>query len=275
VDRLTLRSALLGGAVVAALLPLIWTLLASLRVLPVDSASSLAWTVAPTLSTYANEIGVAEPRFSQELLTTTGLATAATVAGVSAAFLCAYGVARSRWRGRELLVQGFLIVGSLPVISYAVPLAEIVRRLGLEDNVVGVALAQAAVYAPLAVYVLYGYVRDLPAELEDAARLDGATTTDVVARIALPLCAPGIAATALVVFALNWNSFLLPLTLAAERVKTIPVAMSDFFTFERELEWPTAAAALIASLLPLVALLLVANHVLDRFRLRAAGQFED
>ena len=66
---------------------------------------------------------------------------------------------------------------------------------------------------------------------------------------------------------LSWNQFLVPLVLTTSQVKTIPVAMSDFFTFERELEWPTAAAALMVSLLPLAALVAVAHRALQRFTL--------
>ncbi len=86
----------------------------------------------------------------------------------------------------------------------------------------------------------------------------------------MPLTAPGLAATARVLFVLNWNSFLLPLIVASERVKTVPVAMSDFFTFERELDWHTAAAALIASLAPLGVLVAIAHQVLERFRFSVA-----
>ena len=97
--------------------------------------------------------------------------------------------------------------------------------------------------------------------------LEGAGLLNVIARVVLPMAGPGLAATALVLFVLNWNSFLLPLIVTSEHVKTIPVAMSDFLTFERELDWHTAAAALTASLAPLAVLVAIAHQVLERFRL--------
>src|SRR5207244_4192045 len=104
------------------------------------------------------------------------------------------------------------------------------------------------------------------------AMLEGASLWQVLAWVVLPQARPGLAATGLVLFVLSWNQFLVPLVLTTSRVKTIPVAMSDFFTFERELEWPTAAAALIVSLLPLAVLVTAAHRTLERFALRPAEE---
>ena len=89
----------------------------------------------------------------------------------------------------------------------------------------------------------------------------------MIGQIVVPLAAPSIVATAIIVFVLDWNLLLVPLVLTAGEIKTIPLAMIDFFTFERELEWPTAAAALIISLAPVAVLVMVFHRVLDRFAL--------
>ena len=78
--------------------------------------------------------------------------------------------------------------------------------------------------------------------------------------------APGLAATAIIVFILQWNTFVAPLVLTNGAVKTLPLLMSDFFTFERELEWPTAAAALMVAVTPLLMLVALAQHTLTAFR---------
>jgi len=261
-----LRAAVLGLAVLACLLPLAWTALASLRVVPDNTQSPPTWT-PPLLDNYTGEIGIAEPTFAQELSTSAALSLAATVLTVALSFLAAYGLARSRFSGRRLVLQGSLILASLPVMAYIIPLSETMRRAHLEDTFIGLLLAQTAVLAPLAVYVLHGYLAQLSTELEEAATLEGASAWQVLVAVVLPVAAPGVAATALILFVLSWNQFLVPLVLTTSQVKTIPVAMSDFFTFERELEWPTAAAALMVSLLPLAALVAVAYRVLQRFTL--------
>ena len=268
-----LRALLLSGAVGVFMLPLVWTVLASFRVTPDDTAWPPTWT-SPTLAKYTEEIGVAEPTFTQELTTSIGLSLTATLLTITVSFLAAYSLARSRFRGKQLLVQSCLILASLPVMAYIVPLSDTARRLRLEDTFIGVMLVQTAVNAPLAVYILYGYLTQVSLDLEEAARLDGATALQTLWGVVLPMATSELAATAIIVFVLNWNLFLVPLVLTTSRIKTIPVAMSDFFTFERELEWPTAAAALVVSLLPLVALVALAHRLLERFSLRGSGSQE-
>jgi uncharacterized membrane protein/ABC-type glycerol-3-phosphate transport system permease component len=216
----------------------------------------LVWP--PSLEHYA-EIGVAEPTYRQELLTSLLLSCLATVLTSAIALLAAYGLARSQAPSRRIVIQGFLLLASLPVMGYVIPLNETMHRLRLTDSFAGVTLAGTAVYLPLAIYILYGYLVGMARDVEEAAYLDDATTWHVLWSIVLPIVSPAILATACILFVLNWNLFLIPLVLTVSRVKTIPVAMSDFFTFERELEWPTAAAALIGSLLPLAAFVALAH----------------
>jgi len=267
--RRVVRAAVLGLALLACLLPLAWTALASFRVVPDNNQTPPSWT-PPMLDNYTGEIGVAEPTFAQELLTSTALSLATTLLTLALSFLAAYSLARSRFRGRRLLLQGSLVLASLPVMAYIIPLSESMRRARLDDTFIGLLLAQTAVLAPLAVYVLHGFLAQLPLEMEEAATLEGASLRQVLASVVLPRAAPGLAATGLILFVLSWNQFLVPLVLTTSQVKTIPVAMSDFFTFERELEWPTAAAALIVSLLPLAALVALAHRALAVFTLAPA-----
>jgi multiple sugar transport system permease protein len=264
--RARARTLFLAAVTLILLVPLLWTLLASFGVTPDNGASPPQWSLPPSLAHYA-EVGVAEPTYLQELLTSLLLAILATLLTSVVAFLAAYSLARARFAGRRLLIQSFLILASLPVMAYVIPLNDTMQRLHLTDTFVGIALAGTAVYVPLAVYILTGYLGQLARDVEDAAYLDGATPLHMLWSIVLPIVAPGVIATACIVFVLNWNLFLIPLVLTLSRIKTIPVAMSDFFTFERELEWPTAAAALIVSLLPLVLFVTLAHRALEQFSL--------
>jgi multiple sugar transport system permease protein len=87
--------------------------------------------------------------------------------------------------------------------------------------------------------------------------------------VVLPFVGSAVIATAIVVYVLDWNLLLVPLVLTSGEIKTVPVAMSDFFTFERELDWPAAAAALVVSLAPLAALVALFQGVLQKFALEA------
>jgi ABC-type glycerol-3-phosphate transport system permease component len=261
------RALVLGGALIIFCLPLLWTILASFNILPNDATSPPHWNIHWTSLNYTEEIGVAEPTFVQELATSTGLSLAATLLTLTIAVPAAYALARSDSLRAHPWVQGCLVLASLPVMAYIVPLSDLIGRMRLDDHFAGLVLAQTAVYSPLAVYVLYGYVKQLSSELEDSAHLDGATLWQTFTRIVLPLTLSGIAATGIIIFVLDWNQLLIPLVLTAGGVKVLPVAMSDFFTFERELDWPTAAAALTVSLIPLFVFIGLAHRALEEFTL--------
>ena len=101
----------------------------------------------------------------------------------------------------------------------------------------------------------------------EAARLEGASLAKLLGSIVLPAAAPIVAATAIVLFVLDWNMLLIPLVLTGIDVRTLPVILTDFFTLEREVEWPTAAAALTISLVPLLILVGLFHRLLERFSL--------
>jgi raffinose/stachyose/melibiose transport system permease protein len=168
-------------------------------------------------------------------------------------------------------VQSFLVLVSLPIMAFILPLAATMSLFGLADSLGGLVLAQTALYAPLAAYVLVGYLAREQGQLEDAARIDGAGPLRILWSVVLPLAAPGIAATAVVLFVLNWNVVLVPLVLTLKHIRTLMVAMIDFFTFERELEWPTAAAALVVTLAPLLVFVGLAHRALEQFTLAGAA----
>lgn len=268
--RATLRAVLLCLATLVFVLPLTWTLLAALG-LEADNGRTPPSFVGRLSFDHFLEVGVAEPSFIEELLTSGVAAVCATLLATSVSFLFAYGLAKSRFRGRRVLIQCFLVLAVLPALAYAIPLSDLMRRALLSDSLAGLVLTEAAVTAPLAIYVLYGALVQLPAECEEAAVLDGSGLVRILGRVVLPLVAPSVAATAIVLFVLDWNLLLVPLVLTSGELKTVPVAMTDFFTFERELDWPTAAAALIISLAPVAVVVGAFHRVLGLFTLGAAG----
>jgi len=270
--RFPIRAIFLAMVLVLCLLPLAWVLLASLGVLPLDSVSPPTWSLPPSLGNYL-EVGVAEPGFVGELATSGALAIVTTLLATGIAFLAAYALARSRFRGRRLLVQCCLILASLPVISYLIPLRNTLDVLRLSETFIGTALSETALFAPLAAYILFGYLNAMSQELEESARLDGASIVQILREVVLPTSLASVAATAIIIFVLSWNQVLIPLVLAT-RVRTVPVAMIDFFTFERELDWPTAAAALLSSLVPIAVFVAIAHRPLEQFSLGVSQQTE-
>jgi multiple sugar transport system permease protein len=260
------RSAFLALALLIALVPLVWTALAAIGIEPNNNTSPPSWVVSPTVDHLA-EVSVVEPAFWQELATSMAVSAAAALLAAAISFLAAYGLARSGGRAARRLSPGLLVLASLPVMAYVLPLSDMLRRSGLLDTLPGVTLAEAAATAPLAVYVFYAYLVSASREHEEAARLEGAGLYRLIRNVVLPGAAPIVAATVIVLFVLDWNQLLIPLVVTGINVRTLPVVLTDFFTLERELDWPTAAAALTISLVPLLLLVGLFHRLLERFSL--------
>jgi len=259
------RSVLILVVLAVLLAPVAWTALAAFGLVPDTTAHPPRWP-SPTVATFG-EIGVAEPGFGTELLTSSMVAAAATMLSIAVALPAAFAAARSGQGTRSRVGPALLTLASIPVIAYVAALDQLWRVARLEDTAAGVVLAEAAVTAPLATFVLIGAIGERTRDLEEAAELDGAGAVTRLCLIVLPSTWSTLGALAVVVFAIDWNMLLVPLVLTAGHVPIITVALSDFFTFERELDWPTAAAALVVSLLPLVVLVGVLHRVLAQFRL--------
>jgi ABC-type glycerol-3-phosphate transport system permease component len=261
-----IRAVVLGGALVVVLLPLLWTALAAVGIEPNNNTSPPSWVVAPSLDHLA-EVSVVEPTFWQELATSIGVSAGAAILATALSFLAGYGIARSMSPALRRLSPALLVLASLPAMAYVLPLSDLLRRAGLLDSLPGLTLAEAAATAPLAVYVLSAHLAGISRETEEAARIEGAGLARLLRSVVLPAAAPIVAATAIVLFVLDWNMLLIPLVLTGIDVRTLPVILTDFFTLEREVEWPTAAAALTASLVPLLIVVGLLHRLLERFSL--------
>ncbi|MBF2735525.1 MAG: carbohydrate ABC transporter permease [Betaproteobacteria bacterium AqS2] len=120
----------------------------------------------------------------------------------------AYAAARLRFRGQQVLTQSILLIYMIPAIVLVIPLYAVFSQLGLRNSLYGLLVVYPATTIPVALYMLQGYFRGLPAELEEAGLLDGLRRPGVIAKITLPLSLPALAAVGLYVFMIAWNEFL-------------------------------------------------------------------
>jgi ABC-type glycerol-3-phosphate transport system permease component len=185
------------------------------------------------------------------------VAGATTVFCVIFGSLCAYALARLRFRGKTLLLGVILAVSMFPQIAIVSPLFLLLRSIRLIDTYPGLVLPYLTFAMPLTVWLLVGYFRQLPAELEEAAMVDGASRLTAFREVIIPLALPGLAATAILTFVYSWNEFLFALsfTLGPER-QTVPVAIA-LFRGQYQVPWGQVLAAAIVATLP-VALLVLA-----------------
>jgi ABC-type glycerol-3-phosphate transport system permease component len=240
------------------LLPLVWTILAALGLEP----AGRGWRGSFTID---NLLGVTtfEPDFVAEFAYTMAVTVASTLLTIALAFPAAYRLARTEAAWVHALMPALLVLAICPIIAYALPLAAIIRQVGLYGTFPGLVLAFTGAQLPLAMWLLRAYLVRVPSSLEEAARLDGASWLGVVTRVVLPVAAGGVIATGVLVFVLDWNLFLLPTLLADRSPHLLTVMMRGFFAFERELDWPTAAAALTISLAPAFVLVFATQRALE------------
>lgn len=184
------------------------------------------------------------------------VAGSTTLLCISLGSLCAYALARLRFRGKTLLLAGILAVSMFPQISIVSPLYLLLRRLGLINSYPGLVLPYVTFAMPLTIWLLVGFFRQLPRDLEEAARVDGAGRLRTFAEIVLPLAAPAVATTAILTFVYCWNEFLFALsfTLGPER-HTVPVAIA-LFRGQYQVPWGQVLAAAIVATAPVLALVL-------------------
>lgn len=185
------------------------------------------------------------------------------VAGTTTAFcvsvgaLAAYALARLRFRGKAAILGFVLAVSMFPQIAIVSPLFMVLRALRLIDTYPGLVLPYLTFAMPLTVWLLVGYFRQIPRDLEEAARIDGATGWQTFSRVVLPLAVPGLATTAILTFIYCWNEFLFALsfTLGPER-QTVPVAIA-LFRGEYQVPWGEILAAAVVATAPVAALVLL------------------
>lgn len=188
------------------------------------------------------------------------VATATTLLALLLGAPCAYALARLRFRGSAMVLALVLAVSMLPQISIVPPLFLLLRGVGLLDTRAGLVLPYLTFAMPLTIWFLVTVFRRVPAEIEEAAMMDGASRLVAFRRIVLPLAAPGLATTALLAFLYSWNEFLFALTftLGPDR-HTVPVAIA-LFRGQYQVPWGEVLAAALVATLPVALVVLVAQR---------------
>jgi ABC-type glycerol-3-phosphate transport system permease component len=185
------------------------------------------------------------------------VASCTTLLAITFGSLCAYALARLRFRGRGLLLAGVLGISMFPQIAIVSPLYLMLRALRLIDTYPGLLLPYMTFATPLAIWLLFGFFRQLPAAIEEAARIDGAGRLRVLMTIVAPLSLPAIVTTAVLVFIYSWNEFLFALsfTLSPER-HTVPVAIA-LFRGQYQVPWGQVLAGAVVSTSPVALLVFI------------------
>jgi multiple sugar transport system permease protein len=260
--QLALSYAIVLSATVVFLFPIVWLLLGSVKqpseVLEVSLPSD------PTLTNYTTVIDTYP--VARYLRNSLVVAIGSTTLSLLTGSLAAYGFARARYQftGRTFLLLLILVLRMLPAIALAIPLYLLFSRLNLVNQPPALILAHAAIQLPLVVWIMQGFLRDVPVELEEASMVDGSSRLGVLYRIVLPLATPGMAVAAILAFLFSWNEFALALILTSSpNLHTMPVALAQM-NLLYGIRWDLLSAAAAMYILPTMILALLLQRYIVR-----------
>ncbi len=236
--------------------PFYWAIVSSLK-----SGSELFtvnfWPPHPAWDNYVAVFR--EQPFGRNILNSVFVAVSTVALSLGLAVAAAYALGRIQFRGRTTLLFVVLGVSMFPQIAVLSGMFELVRALGLYNNLLALTLSYMIFTLPFTVWVLTTFMRELPKELEEAAIVDGAKPFTIVTKVFMPLMGPALATTGLLAFIAAWNEFLFALTftLSSEQ-RTVPVAIALISgASSYELPWGNIMAASVIVTVPLIVLVLI------------------
>ncbi|PZE27136.1 MULTISPECIES: carbohydrate ABC transporter permease [unclassified Curtobacterium] len=235
--------------------PFVYMLLTSLKV-PVETIA-VPPRILPqnwTLQNYASALGTSgvPASFVNSIVT----AVISTAMSLVLAVPAAYAVTRYRTRFGQVFILVALVTRMVPAIVVGAPLITMFRTIGIQDTSFGLAIAHTTISLPLSIWLLSSFFQAVPEELEEAARVDGASRIGALVRVILPVTAGGLAVTAIFAFLASWNDYIFALLLTSVRAQTTPLMIADFQT-QFGLDWGTMTALGIVYSVPVILLTFV------------------
>ena len=249
---------LVAFVVVYRVFPFYWAVISSFKPSDALFASNPSFLPLPfTLDHYRNVF--LQANFGRNLLNSVVVAGGATLLSLVLGVLAAYALGRLPFPPRNAVLYLVLAMTMFPQISVLGGLFMLLRQAGLFNTHLGLILSYLLFTLPFTVWVLVGYFKGLPRELEEAAYVDGATPLQTLVRIMLPLTGPGLVTTGLLAFIAAWNEYLFALTFTVgDKVKTVPPAIASFGgATPFEIPWGSIMAASVVVTVPLVVLVLI------------------
>jgi len=234
-----------------ALIPILWLVSLSFK----TPAAILDPSFLPASWTWGNYTSILQnTQFIRPLINSIGIGLISTVIAVTLASMAAYAVARLQFPGKSILIGMSLLIAIFPQISLITPLFSVERRLGLFNTWPGLIIPYIAFGLPLGIYTLSAFFREIPWELEKAAKMDGATPFQAFVKVIAPLAAPGMVTTAILVFMACWNDFIFAISFTSTTASRTAPASIAYFSGGSVFTTPTGpiSAAAVVITIPIV-----------------------
>ena len=263
---------ILWGALIAVLVlygfPFVYLLLTSFKT-PLD-AIAVPPQVLPSHWTLDNYVAaLSKEGVAPALINSVATAVLSTAFSLALGVPAAYAITRFRTPSGRIFVVAALITRMVPTIAVGAPLVETMRRLGISDTTIGLAIAHTTISLPLSIWLMSSFFEAVPGELEEAAKVDGSGRLQAFRYVVLPVVSGGLAVTAIFAFLASWNEFLFALLLTSVRAQTTPIVIANFQT-QFGLDWGGMTALSAVYSVPVILLTLaLQRHIVAGLTLGA------
>lgn len=259
--------AALTAVLVLFLLPALWIILTSIRPAVEINASPPVWIPRKlTLEPFMELVGAGHTEksvpFTAYLRNTLVVSLGSTILSLVVGTLAGYSFSKYPFRGSRTVFLSIMLLRAIPGIALSLPLFIIFARLGLVDTLVGLTLAFTAMNIPFTIWLMDGFFREIPKEIDEAAQIDGCSRWQSFLRVALPLTAPGLAASGIFSFLMAWGEFQIASVLS-RTVASKPFTVGLFdFTMEFTIDWQGMTAMSVVMLIPSVVFVVLVQQQL-------------
>lgn len=263
---------ILWGALAAVLVlygfPFVYLLLTSFKT-PLD-AIAVPPQVLPSQWTLDNYVAaLSKEGVVPALINSVATAVLSTAFSLALGVPAAYAITRYRTPSGRVFVVAALVTRMVPTIAVGAPLVETMRRLGISDTTIGLAIAHTTISLPLSIWLMSSFFEAVPVELEEAAKVDGSDRLQALRHVVLPVVSGGLAVTAIFAFLASWNEFLFALLLTSVRAQTTPIVIANFQT-QFGLDWGGMTALSAVYSVPVILLTLaLQRHIVAGLTLGA------
>jgi len=234
---------------VAFFLPILWAVLMSLKTQVDALAMPPKWFFVPTLQNYLTVW--ADGRFADYARNSLIIAGASTSIGMFLGVPAAYALARYRFKGQKGVLLGILSTRMMPPVAFVIPFFIFFTSVSLRDTHMAVIIMHVSFILGFVIWMMRSYFRDIPRELEEAAKVDGCNDYQAFFRVVLPIAGPGLATSAIFAFIFSWNEFLYAMVLTTLNAKTLPLGIYNWIAYE-EIMWGELTAAAVIAMIPVV-----------------------
>jgi len=248
--------------VLISVFPIVWLVMTSFKTRVEIFSIPPIWFPKISFENYIAEFSGGSSRLPF-LFNSLKVAFFSTLITIIIGSLAAFGMARFPVPGKRNLEFWILSIRMMPPVAVIIPLYLIMRSLKLLDTNIGLIIVYVSFNLPFVIWILAGFLRGIPKDIEEAALIDGCNWFQSLVRISLPLSAPGLATVSIFSFMFSWNELLAALVLTGRNAKTLPVAISEYWS-TTQIRWEAMAATSVIHIIPII----IVTFLIQRYIVR-------